>query len=1296
MERITKVFFDPLAATKRQVRALLQDLPIGSAHPFSPERLLLCRTASGIDEIDISSYSEKHFYNAVDLGELGQTLQTRMTKFSSQLRIFNDEYTVQQAPASIFKVPIESDKISILAVSERYPTYYDLCVGDAECRTTCYSATTSFVGIAHSGDINEGSDLLHYMKIDERISSGKEFVVFVSGFQCTKLTRFQDRNPVVMIANHAEKALYIVPVPLDAASIGDATICCPVVFKRNEAWLTCSILPTPTTDLGKMCSGSSLQSTCFNEAIQRAEWTTSAPSLAMTSLPAGPATGTTSSTTPTPNKFLTAAKRHAVFVSQITVLPPFVAPNSTQFIRFGTGLEFMHESEQLSPESNPSAVVLPCIFGTLLQGPLLLATGRTPENLPFDDEQSLRSCYEGFESVVVFVDERMTDNARNLATPWRINAVFVIQMSTQAPPKDGDVKTLLDLVNINAVTALAGPQSLVLVQISEKYYFYRGISNQKHLNTSTLAFGSDVTNVVESAGPQSLLDPRVKRIVNLSEENTVLLPGSGQMVQPQDLKGLFETLSLDRIKNLEDDISGIVPQLQILLNQKDLVDLSRTLISILSAKVGGATAPLRAAYIKFLSKEYSITDPKSVLKKNSMLNNLRKDSKSLQKSLETVISHLSNMMSSQTTSKRTHDLQRLERQAAIQNNVEAVKSMTFENLAGLLETKATEMGVLLLNIETAPYKKLLGNLKGGSLDATPCCDLDSRVLFLEGFDAGIIMEQSQSNHEGPLKHQLGASHPILALPYLSQTRRTGSMLAWVCWDEFVNLDTPFKIRWMEKCNESHIAALRIMMRATLSQAVVSREYDMQPGSPETGQLMSALLMAAMSKLAAKRTTAPTPTITAEDTITKLMRGLFGTLLTTAGSGTRPMSMVWQLFGQEPKFEVPATGVAWSWYENVVKLYPFTGWPQDQFNLNLERLLGKALIGIITKNEITQKVNTTSRADWMVKYCQLRNIQLVHSRTFVTIFIRMMNCDIKDRKDIATRLLAALPPRLEKQTQSYTKMMRYLKYIAATGGRREEEDIVVVSVHLKRSAVFKNLKQAVAKACRAENDANIKKLCLALMEKFNEITSSWEVPQAKLIMQNVKAYQGLLDTHPDEGDEVDDFTKTQRKDFMHQAISDAEKSRVPWQVGKEGEFGDDIEPVDEEFLHEILTGEKAPVLAVSKQDTSVTQVALEPEGMKQSSSLVNPEFIAKMEKVLTPQDVCDIMKIPVSAMRVFASALNPALDWEKDLGMNFKKVVISLLMDRKEREKRMPVGTLFGMDKETLEKGAVIEIQIEEG
>ncbi|KAH7321727.1 hypothetical protein BKA65DRAFT_598853 [Rhexocercosporidium sp. MPI-PUGE-AT-0058] len=1293
MEKITKVFFDPLATTKAQIVTLLGDLPVGSAHPFNPEKLLLCRTASGIDEIDISSYAEDHFFKAVDLGEIGQSLQSRMTRFSNQLRLFNDEYTVMQIPASTFKVPIESDKIAILAVSERYPTYYDLCVADAACKTSCYGARNSFTGIDHSGDNNESMYLLQHMKISDQLKSGKEFAVFVSGFQCTKLTKFQERNPVVMIANHAEKALYIVPVPLDAASIGEATICSPVVFKREGEMLVCSILPTPTTDLNKMCSGSELQSTSFNEAIQRADWSTPTPAT-VDSHPSATATpDTPMDLLTTPQVILpVSTKANVVFLTQTTMLPPIIRQDTTQLIKYGTGLEFVHNGNA-APDNFSSAVVLPCVFGSRLEGPLLLATGRAAQNVPFSEEGELRAHYEQYETAVVFVDERMTDNARNLATPWRINALFIIQMLPDTPlPAGPDVTKLLDLVNINAVTALAGPQSLVLVQISEKFYFYRGIANQIRLNTSGMAFGTDVTKAIEDAGLETLLDPRVKRLINLSEPNTILLPKSGSIAEPKDLESLFESLPLDQIETLEEDICAIVPQLQVLLSQKDLVELSRLLISCLSNKVNDATAPLRTAYIKFLTKEYDFADLESVKKKNAMLGDLRRSSKTFQKSLEGIITHLSNMISSQTTSKRTHDLQRLQRQAAIQNNVEAVKSMTFESLAGLLETKATDMGVMLLNIKTTPYQEILGKLKENSLEVDTCCDLDSRVLFLEGFDAGIIIEQSQSDHDGPLRHQLGPTHPILALPYLSQELGTGSMVAWVCWDEFVNLKSPFKVRWMDKCNEGHIAALRIIMRDTLSQAVASREHNMQPGSPETGQLMSALLMAAMSKLAAMRTSAPKRMIKAEDTTTKLMRGLFGNLLTIAGSGVRPLSMVWQLFGQEPKFDIPTTGVAWSWYESVVRLYPFSGWPQDQFNLNIEKLLDKALIAIITKNENTENIKK-SRADQMIKYCQLRNIQLVHSRTFIAVFVQMMDSD-SDRKAIATRLLDALPAKLENQSRSYKKMMRYLRYIASTGLRRQDDDIVLLSVFLKRSAAFKELKEVAAKACRAEDNAAINESCLKVMESFKNIADSWEVQQDKVVMQNAKAYQGLLDTYSANDEEMEESAKTTRTDFMEQVISDAEKVRVPWQVGKIGEFGDEIEPLDEGFITEIMTGEERPAFELDAQSPSGTQAVAQPIGMKQFAEIMSPDFITKMEKLVSPEDVCKMLNIPVSTLRVFASTLNPEFNWEQDLGKNFKTAVIGLLLDRKERQKQQPIRTLFGMDKNTLEVGLESENLIE--
>lgn len=89
MERVRKTFFDPLASSKARIREILEDLPVGSAHPFSPERLLLCRTDNGIVEIDVSSYPEDYFFNAVDLGEMGETLLRRMAGFKAHLGMFS-------------------------------------------------------------------------------------------------------------------------------------------------------------------------------------------------------------------------------------------------------------------------------------------------------------------------------------------------------------------------------------------------------------------------------------------------------------------------------------------------------------------------------------------------------------------------------------------------------------------------------------------------------------------------------------------------------------------------------------------------------------------------------------------------------------------------------------------------------------------------------------------------------------------------------------------------------------------------------------------------------------------------------------------------------------------------------------------------------------------------------------------------------------------------------------------------------------------------------------------------------
>uniref|UniRef100_A0A8H7N1Z6 Uncharacterized protein n=1 Tax=Bionectria ochroleuca TaxID=29856 RepID=A0A8H7N1Z6_BIOOC len=738
MERVRKTYFNSLANSKAQVTKTLDELPVSSAHPFSPERTLLCRTNDGMDEIDMSSYPEEFFFNTVDLGEMGEILLRRIAGFGNHLAVF-EYFQIMQAPDSTSKVPIASGQIAILAVSERTPTYYDFCFADSSCNTCCWTARNTFSGISHSGDIVNGQDLLDYVRIDSSSLTEREICVFISGYQSTKITEFLGASPALMVADHVDKILYIIPVPLDAATIEDATIRCPLVIKRGEDSLIRSILPKAATDRDMMCSTSRLESPCFLEAIQSTDFTISAP---YTTAPGFIGSEDLSRITD---------HKHALLVTNAVTVPSFINTKETQVIRFGTNLEFKLPNQDLTKETQPSAVVLPCIFGSQLQGPIILATGRVPLNIPFTDEAAVQDYYHHLDNVVVIVDDRMTDNARNLASSYRINALFILQLTIDSEPKNPDeVLILLDSANINALTAPAGPKSLVLVQILNKFYFYRGMANRAHLNTTQLTFGFKVTSIIESE------------------------------VKPQELQKLFDELPIEKINDTKEDLAAACPQLQALLNQKDLQELSMSLVKSFSTKLSNAIAPLRNAYIHFFKDEYQATDPESVKKENTLLGELRITTKHMQRDLEPVISSFANMMSSKRTSKRTHDLKWLVRQAQIKSNIESLKLMTCETLAGYLEEHAMDMGVMLLNIETNSYCRLLVNLDSAAIDASLCCDLDSRVLHLEGLDAGIILEQSQSDHNGRLRSQAGPTHPILAVPYLGQDKGIGSMLAWVC------------------------------------------------------------------------------------------------------------------------------------------------------------------------------------------------------------------------------------------------------------------------------------------------------------------------------------------------------------------------------------------------------------------------------------------------------------------------------------------------------------------------------------
>lgn len=506
------------------------------------------------------------------------------------------------------------------------------------------------------------------------------------------------------------------------------------------------------------------------------------------------------------------------------------------------------------------------------------------------------------------------------------------------------------------------------------------------------------------------------------------------------------------------------------------------------------------------------------------------------------------------------------------------------------------------------------------------------------------------------------------------------MLAWVCWDEFVDLKNPFTVRWHEKCNEEHIAAFRIIMRSTLSQSVASREHHLKPDSLETGDLMCALLMAAMTKLAARRTTKPVVSAEADDTVTKLMRGLFGNLLTTAASGLRPLSMIWQLFVPDPQYHLPRTKIEWVWYEKVIDLYTYTAWPLEQFHRHLEKLLEEALTNFLNRNEDLARFKLTKRDD-LAMGCKLRNVQLKHYRTIITVLERILTGINIDIAAAAGRLLKHVPQQPAPYSQGYIWMIEYLHHLARGGQRRYSDDLAAARLFNSYSACYSDLKKQVVEACKNNEWAKMKNFCQEMMDMHAKIAAIWQVKPESMEFQNMIPYKRLLNA--DFGESFDPTARGANLRLSIQVRGDAETHRIPWQVGDKHIYDHALEPLDDNFIQHILTGSGPQSSSVigkigpERGMTTMVQTRIKDE-FAQFASLMQPSFIATMQSDLSAEDVCRVIDVPTTTMRVFIKALNPEFRWDK-LGESFQKTIMGILKSRSSGAAYHPTRELLELE-----------------
>lgn len=1233
LSNVRKTVFNPLLQTKEEISEYLQSLSDGNniAHPFN--KTLLVREKNKIHEIDISDKPESFFFSATDLNSLSETITNRIELFTTDLDKFK-EYNIISLTTSYLEVPFVSGEKAIIALSKRQPTYYDLCLGDVDGNIICYSSTSStrHPGITHSGDRNHGDTLLHFLTVGDNMAN-KPFALFVSGYQYTQLSRYQPQNPAVMICDHPSKLMYVIPVPLDAVTIGEATLCAPVVGRRRGDKLCFSVLPSAVTS-NQMASGSSLPGDTMARAIAREILPTSPVS--STSGPAG-----TSSQKPkakkakvveVPTMKLEAEvdvdiRKPLIITEEGCSLPAFIKEQDGNHISFFQGIS-VHAKQPEDIKMEDSSVVFPCALGNTLEGPMILALGKSMVGAKVTSEQ-YRKLFDKSSVIVFTVSDKMTDQARVLNPDLRCNALYIVQPHEDLTSKGnqtGGVEDMLNDIKINAITALAGPQSIVVVQLGERYYLHRGI-RWEGVFVDVPKFGEDVTEAIEDILKVQDMQKRPwNNIISLTANPEVYF--RGKPCTADDLYTNFTSLTLEELESFKPEILDTLVQLQVVMSPKDLPALTSRLQVALKKMMDDSFADAKKEYLdKLMASGGKERDPR-------LLEKYRRGEKQAKVAVQWLIDALAALVSSRISSTRRNDLKQMIRKSKIQDNVAASKEMTYEGLGELLEEHCSEIGMVIANIEETAFRKLMSELSNGKLlthlqeqaGKTPprICTLDDRVLHLTGLDSGIIIPLSQEYHNGPLSIPKG--QVAMAIPRGLSKGENGSAFAFACFDQFINIKHPFSQHWFELCNEAHISVLRILQRNTMCNAIPMREYHVAPSNKDLGFLLAYSITDIMKSLAATRS-APPPPSDDGDTTTKVMRGLYGYLMTVLAAGTQPMSMGWQMLSKSDAIEVPTSDTFWL-YTTIIQLFPYTAWPQEQFKKNVRLLVAK-----LVRKQVTDPVTKSLRENVsqmeqnkVKEFAIKRNKELRWGEVILEVLKTLLSgiYDDKDNvKQIAERALSIVPTEevsKKKGKRGLYRAIRALRKLKDSGDLSlldKDSRLSAANTYAKRSAAFKEEKSKLL-AAGLEHPDEAEARLNELVESRKALAEKFGVE--KVHMQNKKHLNKFASLIED--------VKSGKVDRKAVIVlkGDAELYREAWVVGKPEE---QEEPSKKHLIQFVLTGDMPPA-DVATQPTEVAEKP--PQALSDKlSALPGGDKAGKMvkvvEKISALKGFCQLAKLP---------------------------------------------------------------------
>lgn len=1087
--------------------------------------MLLTHTGGGnITETRIES-NPAFYLNNASLDEANKQVIKSFEMFPAYIGPYAN-YTYQTLlPGQSGTFKAVDGKVIIVYGTRKHPTYFD-GIAYTKDGVIYYSKRTdaNVHNLTHSGDLEAGNLLLHTLTKngDPSDINPQVTVIAACGYDNKSLHLFGPSNPHILMIDHVNQIVYIVPFTLDRAAIGNSHLIAPLVIEQSENGCIRWYIPdTPTQYTNISSGGYPLElktiikqvteefSTEFNKYQDRAK---------LAEQHAAQATHATAQPTETIDELpkskcdLLTGPVMTFFLEMGVAAPPITEKllvGQVLLCNFGNTLDPLTLTTQ--PETQSRCVAnLPILLGSA-ENSNSLALGKPS---PAGEESDANITPEEWEEYVlrtpslVFASHRWIESTLQ-SNLWRVNGVLAV--SYPFPPSAHESRdSLVRFLNDMCIpcTRLMGGCAIILIfdESTKKYFFYRGpYSLWPGLFPKEVAFGDQVDFSVErfEEFATALRQPDAVPLpfsFAVPDKSKVIIWDGKPLDSAQEIIALLAGVSsVSHLLELRPMIQAAFAQISVGYSTIEVQSLQQQIREIVHKHIEQLLEPVRKEQrvIKNLINTGDLSfDMIKMLSNN--LGVLRGEERKTTQQVAFILKDLEMLSSCQVTSTRSVSLQSSMRKAAIQENLKTASEMTAAQFSELLEEMAATCVIgqandaKMLELLHAISKKNLGPYLGKiNKDLVKYAlrenewpvelDLAMRRLFTD--DSTLIESPLNLCEKGStfdpltmacLLEGTGAGE---ASNHLLATK--GTPIAFRLQQQFSCIAIPLQkntLDWngenmdfMNRTNDPKIALFRMLWRKHLSELLL-RDCPIDVASKELSIGSVIMILSLMESIRSKLNHVPTEE-DRDNSTCEMMRGLMDIAMTFAAAGTTPASFVFQLIQPGANITLPSTPEELAIYAWVARLFLWCGMNTDtlikQATLLIVRSFRKNIVDLVTAPlragvAAAKKVESNNSQ-------KERNIALQWYQALCKLFYYYDPKTTSEKGPISSVSATAIAQRLldnvpkaSKHKTTLRKSIRSLNMVKTGQGLTEEDweyiREYVAQIYIKYSGCFKKSKK----------------------------------------------------------------------------------------------------------------------------------------------------------------------------------------------------------------------------------------------